>query len=95
MSALDIILLFYFAAVSCSTAIFTLADKHFAKKGMWRISEKSLLIMAFFGGAPAEYFIMRLIRHKTQHKKFMLGLPFIIILQLIAVIVYLHLTRNH
>lgn len=95
MSKLDIILLIYFFAVSCTTAIFTFADKHFAKKNMWRVSEKDLLWVAFFGGALAEYLVMKLIRHKTQHKKFMLGLPAMIILHLVLFIVYLFLTDNH
>ena len=95
MSKLDIILLIYFVAVSCTTAIFTFADKHFAKKGMWRVSEKDLLGFAFFGGALAEYLVMKLIRHKTQHKKFMLGLPVMIIFHLVVFILYLFLTDNH
>ena len=95
MSTPDTILLFYFLAISCTAALFTLADKYFAKKDMWRISEKDLLGLAFFGGALAEYIVMRLIRHKTQHKKFMLGLPFMIILHLVVLIVYLLLTDNH
>jgi len=95
MSKTDSYLIIYFCIISVITAVFTVSDKIFAKEKMWRVPEKHLLALAFLGGAPAEYFIMRLIRHKTQHKKFMLGLPFMIILQLIAVTVYLYLTGNH
>ena len=62
------------------------ADKLKAKKGSFRISEKALFLLALSGGIVAEYFTMRLIRHKTLHKRFMIGLPVIILLQLIAVI---------
>lgn len=76
----------YFALISLITAIVTAADKHKAKKGAFRISEATLFILAFLGGALAEYCTMRLIRHKTLHKRFMIGLPAIIILQLTAII---------
>lgn len=78
--------LIYFPAVSLVTAIVTCLDKYKAKKGHFRISEKALFILAVLGGALSEYLTMRLIRHKTLHKRFMIGLPLIIIIQLIAVI---------
>ena len=78
--------LIYFLAVSLVTATVTCLDKYKAKKGHFRISEKALFILAVLGGALSEYLTMRLIRHKTLHKRFMIGLPLIIILQLIAVI---------
>ena len=46
-----------------------------------RVSEKSLLILALLGGSVAELLTMLKIRHKTKHKKFMIGLPVIIFLQ--------------
>ncbi|MBQ7296320.1 MAG: DUF1294 domain-containing protein [Clostridia bacterium] len=76
----------YFAVISLVTAAVTAADKKKAKKGAFRISEATLFILAFLGGALAEYITMRLIRHKTLHKRFMLGLPAIILLQLTALI---------
>lgn len=80
------IALIYFAIISLVTAVVTAADKYKAKKGSFRISEATLFILAILGGALSEYLTMRLIRHKTLHKRFMLGLPLIIILQLAAVI---------
>lgn len=77
---------FYFALISLITATVTLADKIKAKKGAFRVPENTLIILALFGGSVAEYFTMRLIRHKTLHKKFMIGLPLIIILQLLLMI---------
>ena len=41
-----------------------------------------LAALILFGGAFAEYCAMRIIRHKTLHKKFMIGLPLIILLHL-------------
>ncbi len=76
----------YFLIISIITAFVTASDKHKAKKGNFRISEATLFILAFLGGALSEYITMRLIRHKTLHKRFMLGLPAIILLQLAALI---------
>ena len=76
----------YFFVISLVTAIVTAIDKHKAKKGLFRISEATLFILAFLGGSLAEYATMRLIRHKTLHKRFMIGLPIIIILQIVALI---------
>lgn len=76
----------YFVVVSLLTAIVTAADKYKAKKGSFRISEKTLFILAVLGGSLSEYVTMRLIRHKTLHKRFMIGLPLIMLIQLTVII---------
>ena len=86
--------LIWFAFISVLTAIITAADKYKAKKGKFRIPEKSLFILALLGGSVAEYFTMRLIRHKTLHKRFMIGLPLIIILQLTVIFTVIYFTQN-
>ena len=50
-------------------------DKRRAVKGKWRISEKSLLLIAFLGGGIGSYLGMRHYRHKTKHLSFRLLLP--------------------
>ena len=82
MTPLSTALTVYFAAISLITIAATALDKLFAKKNMRRIPEKTLIILSLLGGSPAEYVTMRLIRHKTLHRKFMLGLPLIMLLQL-------------
>lgn len=91
MSPYYLLFLCYFAGISLVTAIVTVVDKYKARKGKWRIPEVTLFILAFLGGSVAEYITMKTIRHKTLHKRFMIGLPLIIILQ-VAVIVFI-LTR--
>ena len=76
--------LIYFSAISLITFTVTALDKFFAKKKMRRIPEATLLSLALFGGAVSEYITMKLIRHKTLHKKFMIGLPVIIALQAVS-----------
>ena len=73
------------AFISALTAIITAIDIDRAKNGSFRISEKTLIVLALLGGSVAEYLTMRLIRHKTLHKKFMIGLPVIIIIQLVLI----------
>lgn len=84
MNKLYTAVLVYFAAISFITFIVTALDKIFAKRNMRRIPEATLLTFALFGGALSEYVTMKLIRHKTLHKKFMIGLPVIIFLQAAA-----------
>ena len=74
----------YFIVISVITAIITVYDKFSAKHlPRIRIPEKVLLIMGFMGGALAEFITMKIIRHKTRHKKFMRGLPVMIVLHLV------------
>ena len=42
-------------------------DKWLAKKHKWRISEKVLLSVSFFGGALGALLGMQVFRHKTKH----------------------------
>ena len=75
----------WFIFISLVTAAVTVSDKNSARKKKRRVPEATLFSLAFIGGAAAEYITMRLIRHKTRHKSFMLGLPAIILLQAAAV----------
>ena len=82
------IVLCYFAAISLITIIVTVYDKIAAKKRpRHRIRENTLLLLGLLGGSLAEYLTMLLIRHKTRHRKFMIGLPVIIAVQAAAIIV--------
>ena len=84
-------LIVYLAVISLVTAVVTIYDKLAAKRNAWRIPEKTLLLLAIAGGSAAEYFVMLVIRHKTKHNKFMVGLPAILIIQLAAVAAILFL----
>lgn len=58
-------------------------DKFKAKRGSRRIPEKNLLLVALMGGAVGVFVGMQLFRHKTQHKSFVLGVPLLIVLNLV------------
>ena len=64
-------------------------DKLCAKRGVWRVPEKILLLLALLGGSVGALAAMAIFRHKTRHLKFRYGVPLILILQ-IAGLIYLH-----
>ena len=82
------IILGYLLAVNITSFLLYGIDKYKAKKGRWRISEATLLLMAVIGGSIGAWVGMRIWHHKTMHKKFKYGIPIIIILQ-VALAVYL------
>ena len=74
------------AAISLVAIFATIIDKSAAKRSSNRISERALILVSVFGGSVAMLLTMRLIRHKTKHAKFMIGIPVIIVLQIAAVV---------
>lgn len=83
------VFLVYLFIISIVTVILTVYDKIAARKRKFRISESTLILCGVFGGAAAELVTMLLIRHKTRHIKFMLGLPLIITAQVALVVALL------
>ena len=63
-------------------------DKQKAKKGKWRISEKTIFIITVLGGGIGTISGMYAFRHKTQKLHFTIGLPTITILEIIGVIYF-------
>lgn len=59
-------------------------DKWKARRGSWRIPEKTLLLSAAAGGSIGFLIGMKIFHHKTKHKKFTLGVPVILLVQLCA-----------
>lgn len=74
--------LYYFVAVSVIGAVVCIYDKLAASRGWRRVPERTLFFWALVGGGPGVYLTMLLIRHKTLHRSFMLGIPAIMILQI-------------
>ena len=83
-------LLVYIILISVISAMACIIDKLSAINGGWRISERTLLLLCLLGGSVMMFIVMRIIRHKTRHNKFMLGIPLIILLQ-IAIILAVYL----
>ena len=77
----------YLAIISLISIVVCIYDKKISKKNRveLRIPEKTLLILSALGGSVAMFVTMLLIRHKTKHVKFMLGIPVIILIQAAAI----------
>ena len=78
----------YLAAVNIITFIMFGADKARAVKGRWRISESALILAALLGGSIGALAGMRIFHHKTKHRKFTIGIPVILALQIILMVIY-------
>ena len=74
------------AAVSLVTFIAYGVDKVKAKRGSERISERRLLALALVGGAAGALLGMLLFRHKTRHLKFIILVPLLLALQVVALL---------
>ena len=72
----------YITAISVISVIVCCYDKIASKKlQKHRTRERTLLLLSALGGSVAMLVTMFIIRHKTKHVKFMLGIPLIIIAQ--------------
>ncbi|MBE5913130.1 MAG: DUF1294 domain-containing protein [Pseudobutyrivibrio ruminis] len=58
-------------------------DKAKAIKGAWRIPEKTLFLVSLIGGSIGTWAGMYLFHHKTKHWYFVIGMPAILIIQLV------------
>ena len=65
-------------------------DKQKAVKKEWRISENTLIGLALIGGSVGALLGMKCFHHKTRKKKFSVGIPLILILQIGIVIYFLY-----
>ena len=79
----------YVLAVNLIAFLLFGVDKRRAKKGLWRIPEKTLFLSALLGGCPGAILGMKTFHHKTLHKRFRFGLPAILVLQIILILVWL------
>ena len=75
-------LLFYLLTVNALAFLLMLADKHKAKKNLWRIPEATLMTVAAVGGSIGALAGMYTVRHKTRKPKFYIGIPLILTAQL-------------
>ena len=86
------ILVAYLAIISLISIIVCIYDKKISKKNRveLRTPEKTLLLLSALGGSVAMFITMLLVRHKTKHVKFMLGIPLIMVVQAAAVYLLFH-----
>lgn len=84
-------LIIWLAAISVVSVAVCLYDKFAAKHNpKHRTREATLLLLSALGGSLAMFLTMQIIRHKTKHLKFMLGIPLILAAQVCLYLLVLH-----
>lgn len=76
---------YYLIAANIVSFITMLYDKRQARKHLWRVPEARLFILALLLGSPGILLGMYIFRHKTKHAKFVIGIPVILIAQLLII----------
>ena len=71
----------YLIGINLLTFIIFGVDKRKARKRKWRISEETLIWLSIIGGSIGALVGMSFFRHKTQKRKFILGIPAILLVQ--------------
>ena len=71
----------YLIGINILTFLIFGADKWKAKRDKWRIPEDTLIWLAIVGGSVGALLGMYLFRHKTKHRKFQIGIPVILLVQ--------------
>ena len=72
------VLLVWLAVINLLTFIVYGADKRRARKGKWRVPEKTLFLLPLLGGSIGALLGMRVFHHKTKHWYFVWGIPAIL-----------------
>ena len=80
------IIIIYLAVTNIIVFSMFFVDKNKAQKRQWRIPEKTLLLIAAIGGSLGAWAGMNLFRHKTQHKKFTILVPLIILVHAVLLL---------
>ena len=94
LTDLEIALLYYLAVISLISIIVCIYDKIASKiLPNHRTREATLLLLSALGGSFAMLCTMLIVRHKTMHAKFMIGIPLIIFIQIAAVVAYILVLR--
>ena len=83
------VLLVWLAVINLLTFIVYGADKRRARKGKWRVPDKTLFLLPLLGGSIGALLGMRVFHHKTKHWYFVWGIPAILLAQIaLAVWIY-------
>lgn len=82
------IIIIYLVTINLITFLAMWIDKRKAQKGKWRISETALFTMAILGGSIGGIIGMYTFRHKTKKKRFTIGFPLILILEILIILFY-------
>ena len=79
------LLYIYVVIINVITFLVYGLDKSKAKARQWRISEAQLIFLAVIGGSVGALAGMKVFHHKTRKPKFKIGVPAILVIQLIII----------
>ena len=82
-------IIIYFVVINLLAFLIMWWDKHEAKLGDWRVSEKFLFLLVLLGGGIGGIAGMYTFRHKTQKWYFKYGFPAILIIEIIVTLCFL------
>jgi uncharacterized membrane protein YsdA (DUF1294 family) len=94
MKGIWVIIIIYLAAVNLLGLILMGVDKSRAKRRKWRVPEATLFLVAAIGGSLGSIAGMYIFRHKTKHLYFVIGMPLILVIQIIAAAILLFAPLN-
>lgn len=87
-------LFLYVLIINIVTFLIFGLDKQKARRRKWRISEKSLFLLAILGGSIGAETGMRYFHHKTKHARFVFGIPLILAVQIVLFLFILSLSNR-
>lgn len=77
------LLIMYLLLINALGLLLMIVDKSRARKRLRRIAEINLFTVGILGGSAGIIFAMIMVRHKTRHLKFTIGMPLILALQIL------------
>ncbi|WP_138751484.1 DUF1294 domain-containing protein [Paenibacillus sinopodophylli] len=76
----------YLLVINCYTFLLMGLDKKSARKQRRRVPEKRLFLLSAVGGAGGTWLAMKTWRHKTKHRSFTVGIPFLFGLNILLIL---------
>lgn len=82
-------ILLYLLLANVAGLMVMFIDKKRAIKGAWRIPEKTLFLFSLIGGSIGTWAGMYIFHHKTKHWYFVIGMPAILIGQIVITFMWI------
>ncbi|BAC14105.1 DUF1294 domain-containing protein [Oceanobacillus iheyensis] len=77
-------LLYYLVAANIIGFVIMYIDKRKAVRGHYRIPERTFWLLGILGASVGIYLGMQTFRHKTKHRSFTIGIPVLIVINVIS-----------